>query len=218
MAHLHRLARVQSSNKAAVIRTYDRWAPAYDATFGRIVGHYHEHIGRFIEGLAARRVIEIGVGTGLSLRHYPAGTSVLGVDICPSMLAKAQARLGSGVVANVELQQVDGEALPWADASFDAAVLPFVVSVTPDPLRLLHEVRRVLVPGGSALIINHFAGVHGLRWLERLFSPLARVVGFESNLGLANLLARTDFETVDIRPLPPIGFFTMVHLRRRADA
>ncbi|MFO1502639.1 MAG: class I SAM-dependent methyltransferase [Steroidobacteraceae bacterium] len=201
-------------SKDGVVRTYSRWASTYDATFGRIVGHYHGHIGRFVAEIGALRIIEVGVGTGLSLRHYPAGISVLGVDICPRMLEKAQRRAGGTTRAEIELQLVDGEQLPYARDTFDAVVLPFVISVTPDPKRLLAEASRVLAPGGHLLIVNHFAGVRGLRWLEKLFSPLAGMVGFESDLGLATLLEDSTLQTIEIRPLPPIGFFTLVHLRK----
>lgn len=202
-------------SKASVISTYARWAPTYDATFGSISGHYHRLIGEFVREHGAQRVIEIGVGTGLSLRHYPAGTSVVGVDMCPRMLAKAQDRKALGVEADVELKLVDGEYLPFEDHSFDAAMLLFVISVTPDPEKLLSEIHRVLKPRGSALLVNHFAGVRGLRWLERLFSPLAKIVGFESDLSLQRVMDATSMEVVSAQPLRPIGFFTQLHLRRR---
>lgn len=201
-------------SKASVVRTYERFAPAYDATFGSIVGRYHRHIGQFVRACGARRVLEIGVGTGLSLRHYPAETTVIGVDICPRMLAKARQRLGAGTAADISLQLVDGEQLPFEDRGFDAVVLPFVISVTPDPERLLSEVYRVLEPQGSVMLLNHFAGVRGLGWLERLFSPLASAIGFHSDLALQRVVDATPMQVVTVRPLQPIGFFTLVHLRR----
>ena len=202
-------------SKDGVVETYSRWASTYDATFGRVVGHYHWHIARFVQEVGAKRVLEIGVGTGLSLRHYPAGISVLGVDICPRMLEKARRKLANGAIdAQIELQLVDGEALPYGNGMFDAVMLPFVISVTPDPKRLLAEAFRVLAPGGHALIVNHFAGVRGLRWLEKLFSPFARQVGFESNLDLTALLEGSPLQVTEIRRLRPIGFFTLVHLRK----
>ena len=201
---------LRAPSKDGVVETYARWASSYDATFGRVVGHYHWHIARFVQEVGARRVIEIGVGTGLSLRHYPAEISVLGVDICPRMLEKARRRQSGGATrAQVELQLVDGEELPYGIGTFDAVVLPFVISVTPDPKRLLMEAFRVLAPGGHVLIVNHFAGVRGLRWLEKLFSPFARLVGFESNLDLSALLEGSPLQVVEIRQLRPIGFFTL---------
>lgn len=206
----------RASSKDGVVRTYSRWASSYDATFGRIVGHYHWHIASFVKEIGAKRVLEIGVGTGLSLPHYPGGIAVLGVDICPRMLEKARRQLASGATsAQIELQLVDGEQLPYADATFDAVVLPFVISVTPNPQRLMAEAFRVLAPGGHVLIVNHFAGVRGLRWLEKLFSPFANLVGFESNLDLSTLLEGSPLEVMEIRRLRPIGFFTLVHLRKR---
>lgn len=199
-----------------VVRAYSRWASTYDATFGRIVGHYHWHIASFVKEIGAQRVIEIGVGTGLSLPHYPRGISVLGVDICPRMLEKARKRYASGTTsAQIELQLVDGEQLPYESGAFDAVVLPFVISVTPNPSRLLAEAFRVLAPGGHVLIVNHFAGVRGLRWLEKAFSPFANLAGFESNLDLPALLEGSPLQVVEIRRLRPIGFFTLVHLRKQ---
>ncbi len=211
----HWLNDLSALTKDGVIETYARWAPSYDATFGRVVGHYHWHIANFVKDAGARRVIEVGVGTGLSLRHYPAGTFVVGVDICPRMLDKARTRQQSGSTnAEIELQLVDGEQLPYKEETFDAVVLPFVISVTPDPKRLLAEAFRILIPGGHVLIVNHFAGVRGLRWLEKLFSPFARLIGFESNLALSALLADSSFKIVSIKPLRPMGFFTLVHLQK----
>jgi phosphatidylethanolamine/phosphatidyl-N-methylethanolamine N-methyltransferase len=197
-----------------VIQAYSRFAPVYDATFGRIIGRYHPLIGQAVSAARAQRVLEIGVGTGLALPHYAAGTQVVAVDLCPAMLARARTRLARGVAANVELQLVDGEQLPFEDHSFDAVTLPFVISVTPEPARLLDQVQRVLRPGGSLVMLNHFAGVQGLRWLERAFAPFADRIGFRSDLTLDKVLQLAAMETVSVRALSPLGFFTLLHLRQ----
>lgn len=199
---------------ASVVKVYSAFAPVYDATFGMVVGRYHRHIGAAAGGV--RRVLEIGVGTGLTLRHYPASAEVTAVDICPAMLERAERQLQRGVQARVTLQLADAERLPFADGSFEMVVLPFVVSVTPEPARLVEEARRLLAPGGQMVVLNHFAGVSGLRWLERLFAPFAERVGFRSDLTLERVLAMAQLEVLDVRRLPPIGFFTFVRLRKPA--
>lgn len=202
-------------SRETVVAAYARFAPVYDATFGLAVGRYHRHIGRLMASMGARRVLEVGVGTGLSLEHYAPGTQVVGVDISPAMLQRAQERVRrNGLHARVELHLVDGEELPFPEASFDAVSLPFVVSVTADPERLLREAGRVLAPGASVVLLNHFSGVHGVRWMERLLSPLAARIGFRSDLPLQRVLDAAPLELVSVEPLPPIGFFTLVHLRR----
>lgn len=199
-------------NRASVVEVYSAFAPVYDATFGLVVGRYHRHIGRAAAG--ARRVLEIGVGTGLTLRHYPATAEVTAVDLCPAMLARAERVVARGVPARVSLQLADAERLAFDDGSFDMVVLPFVVSVTPDPARLLAEARRVLAPGGQLVMLNHFAGVAGLRWVERLFAPFADRIGFRSDLTLERVLALADLSVEEVRRLQPIGFFTLVRLRQ----
>lgn len=200
-----------------VIQAYSRFAPVYDATFGRIIGRYHPLVGRTVSAAHARSVLEIGVGTGLALPHYAAGTQVVAVDLCPAMLRCAQARVDRGVAASVELQLVDGEYLPFADHSFDAVTLPFVISVTPEPARLLAQVRRVVRPGGSVLLLNHFAGVRGLRWLERAFAPFADRIGFRSDLTLDRVVQLAHMPVLEVRHLGPLGFFTLLHLQRPAE-
>jgi phosphatidylethanolamine/phosphatidyl-N-methylethanolamine N-methyltransferase len=199
-------------NSAGVVKVYSAFAPVYDATFGQVVGRYHRHIGKAAVG--AQRLLEIGVGTGLTLRHYPAGADVTAVDLCPAMLARAEQQVARGVPARVKLQLADAERLPFDDGAFDMVVLPFVVSVTPEPGRLLDEARRVLAPGGQLLLLNHFAGVAGLRWLERLFAPFADRVGFRSDLTLERVLQLASLPVEEVRHLRPIGFFTLVRLRR----
>jgi phosphatidylethanolamine/phosphatidyl-N-methylethanolamine N-methyltransferase len=208
-------ARRPRISERAVVEAYRRFAPVYDATFGRVVGRYHRHIGDAVRELNAVDVLEVGVGTGLSLSHYPRGTRLVGVDLSEEMLARARERAGRGVEATVDLRLADGERLGFDDGAFDLVVLPFVVSVTPDPQALLDEVARVLRPGGTVLVLNHFSGVSGLRWIEQLFAPLADRIGFRSDFPLEQLrhprLARST-----VRALWPIGFFQLVRFEKPA--
>jgi phosphatidylethanolamine/phosphatidyl-N-methylethanolamine N-methyltransferase len=206
-------ARRPRISERAVVEAYRRFAPVYDATFGRIVGRYHRHIGDTVRQTGAVDVLEVGVGTGLSLGHYPRGTRVVGVDLSEAMLARARERVGRGVEATVDLRLADGERLGFADGAFDLVVLPFVVSVTPDPQALLDEVARVLRPGGTVLVLNHFSGVSGLRWIERLLAPLADRIGFRSDFPLEQL-RHPRLEQRAVRALWPIGFFQMVRFEK----
>jgi phosphatidylethanolamine/phosphatidyl-N-methylethanolamine N-methyltransferase len=201
-----------------VIRTYKRYAPLYDATFGKVVGMYHRHLGARMCESGAKSILEIGVGTGLALPHYPKGSKVIGVDLSDAMLDIARARVARGVQADVELRCVDGERLPFDDATFDAVTLPFVVSVAPNPDQLLAEARRVVKPGGSVVILNHFAGVNGLKWLEAITAPLAKWIGFRSDFKLDDALRLAAMDVYAVKPLAPVGFFTLVHLTRPQSA
>lgn len=208
---------IDKSGKSAIRRVYARWAPIYDATFGAIVKHYRRHVRTSAHAIKARDILEVGVGTGGSLHHYPRGSKVVGIDMCEEMLAKARARVSKGIEANVELRLGDGERLTFPAESFDLVVMLFVVSVTPDPKALLGEVARVLRPGGQVLIINHFAGVTGMKWIERLFAPMADSVGFHSQLDITAITNHPAFEPIQVKRLWPIGFFHLITLKRREN-
>ncbi|CBL46112.1 Predicted N-methyltransferase [gamma proteobacterium HdN1] len=202
-------------NKSAVREVYRRLAPLYDATFGILVSRYRGHVRPLVQSTDAHDVLEVGVGTGMSLHHYPKGTRVTGLDMCPEMLGKAQSRVDKGLDAEVELHLGDGERLDFPDHSFDLVVMMFVVSVTPDPVALLDEVARVLRPGGRVLIINHFAGVTGIGWAERLLVPLADRIGFRSRLPISTIISHHRFVPETVKPLWPIGFFNLITLQPR---
>ena len=202
------------TSKHGSVDVYARWAPTYDATFGGLVARYRRYVTTLVEECDARNVLEVGVGTGLNLPYYPQGTRVTGVDMCPQMLSKAQRRVQAGVAATVELQLGDGERLGFQDGEFDFVVLLFVISVTPNANALLSEVARVLRPGGSVLIVNHFAGVRGFGWLERIAAPLADRIGFRSGLPIEAVCRDRRLALVCVRRLWPLGFFQLVRLMR----
>lgn len=218
-----RATAVRTRSPTAVTRTlskldvktaYRRWAPLYDATFGGLVRPYRRHVRVAVDNCRASDVLEVGVGTGLNLPHYPAGTRVVGVDLCEEMLRQAQQRVDRGVAAEVELRLGDGERLDFPDQRFDLVVMLFVISVTPSPVALLDEVARVLRPNGTVLIVNHFSGVKGFRWIEQLVAPMADRIGFRSQLPVDDILAHPLLEPIRVKRLWPVGFFSLVSLLR----
>jgi ubiquinone/menaquinone biosynthesis C-methylase UbiE len=149
-------------------RVWDKTAPGYDRQIG-----FFERIwfagGREWLGARARgRVLEVAVGTGRSLPHYPADVSVTGIELSPAMLAIARQRaadLGRGVT----LWEADAEHLPFDDASFDTVVCSLALCTIPSPVAALGEMRRVLAPGGRLLLLDHIGStwppVYAVQWL-----------------------------------------------------
>jgi phosphatidylethanolamine/phosphatidyl-N-methylethanolamine N-methyltransferase len=201
--------------KRAVVAVYQHFAPIYDATFGRpFAAWYHHHLVDVVRESGAQRILEIGVGTGLSLRHYPPEVLVVGADLCSNMLGKARRRVDRGVGAQVRLLLADGESLPFRDASYDLVVLFFVMPVTPNPATMLGEVARVLKPDGKVLMVNHFGGVKGMGLVERWLEPVANRLGFRSRFALDEVRGHPQLREEGLRRLWPAGFFQLVRLRR----
>jgi ubiquinone/menaquinone biosynthesis C-methylase UbiE len=159
-------------------QAYARWAPIYDAVCGPVFLN-----GRRAAASAARevggRILEIGVGTGLSFDDYDATTEIVGIDISEPMIARARERLQSGRYPFVkELAVMDAHELAYKDASFDCVVGQFVITLVEDPERVLSECARVLRPGGQIILVNHLYSERGLiAVVERLLAQKARKVG-----------------------------------------
>lgn len=168
-----------------------------------------------VNRLPGRRVLEVGVGTGLALPHYAPDKLITGIDLSADMLALAHKRVGELGLFNIEhLQQMDAEATEFADASFDVGVAMFVASVVPHPPRLLAEMRRVVRPGGHMLFVGHFRADHGPRWwVERAMAPASRKLGWHPDFAVEDLLGAADRARAAMTPVPPAGLFTLVHLR-----
>ena len=195
----------------AVRAAYRRWARVYDSSFGGVSAWARRRAVDAVNARPGRRVLEMGVGTGLALPRYNADKRITGIDLSAEMLAHARARVASQQLTNVDaLLEMDAEATSFATASFDIAVAMFVASVVPHPRRLLAEMRRVVRPGGHILFVNHFAADAGPRWwVEWAMAPASRALGWHSDFRVAALFGPEDQAAATVRPMPPFGLFTL---------
>lgn len=201
-------------DREAVLAAYRRWAGIYDWAFGAVSAAARRRTVALINRLPGLRVLEVGVGTGLALPLYAPEKRVSGIDLSPEMLQHARRRVVESKLGTIEtLAEMDAEAMTFADASFDIAVAMFVASVVPHPRRLAREMRRVVVPGGQLLFINHFAAVAGPRWwAERALAPASRALGWHPDFAIEALLSAGDRANARLTPAPPAGLFTLVEL------
>jgi phosphatidylethanolamine/phosphatidyl-N-methylethanolamine N-methyltransferase len=205
-----------------VASAYDRWAPAYDLVFGRVFRQ-----GRSDAIVAAERVggrvLEVGVGTGISLPHYRRTTRLTGVDISDAMLDKARKRVRNLGLNNVEdIRVMDAEALEFADNSFDVVVAQYVVTAVPNPEAALNEFARVVRPGGEIVITTRLGADMGLRGaIERGLMPLTSRLGFRTEFAWQRYVdwAATQplIELAERRPLPPLGHFSLLRYAKRDE-
>lgn len=170
-------------------RCYDIWSGIYDNTFGRLV---HRRQLRALEQLRPRpgdRVLDLGVGTGMTLRHYPHDVTVVGIDLSGGMLRKAADKVREESLGHCRLVQGDAMRPPFADGSFDHVVISHTISVVSDPAKLLQWARRLIRPGGRIIVLNHFVSPNpAVGWLERVLNPLCVKIGWRSDLSLDECL------------------------------
>ncbi len=201
---------------AAVRDAYRRWAPIYDSTFGLIANSGRRTAVHLINQRRGGRVLEVGVGTGLSLPHYAPYLKITGVDLSPEMLAKAQERINQQDLRHVEaLREMDAAHLDFADESFDIVAAMYVMTVVPNPDRVMQQLERVCTPGGEVMIVNHFSQDHGIRgWVERKMAPYADQLGWHPLFPLEKVMGRSNLALIERRPLWPAGLFTLVRFRK----
>jgi phosphatidylethanolamine/phosphatidyl-N-methylethanolamine N-methyltransferase len=199
----------------SVRSAYRRYARYYDRIFGPVFNPGRRLSVEIVNRKPNRRVLEVGVGTGLSLPYYRRDCRVTGIDISPEMLDKARQRQRAEGLRHIEaLLEMDAEHLEFADQSFDCVLAMYVVSVVPHPERLLAEMSRVCAPDGEIIIINHFASRHPLlRTMEKGLAPMSKLIGFRPNMELSGLPRVPGFECVGIQGANAFGFWKLVHYR-----
>ena len=210
-------------DKDTIAKAYGRWAPVYDLVFGAVFEH-----GRHAAIAAAERIggriLEVGVGTGLSLPYYSADVRLCGIDISEPMLRKAKERVAELRLQNVEaLAVMDAEHLDFPDASFDVIVAQYVITTVPNPEATLDEFARVLKPDGEIVLVSRVGAEAGLRRaLERWFAPAARKLGWRTEFSFARY-ARWASHTngmrlVERRAMPPFGHFSLIRFAKNESA
>lgn len=200
-----------------VKNSYARWAPIYDRTFGAITNDGRRRAVGYINSRAGH-VLEVGVGTGLSLGHYRPDMKVTGIDFSEEMLEKARTKVQEmGLRQVVELRQMDARALDFPDNSFDTVTAMHVLSVVPEPEKVMAEIARVCKPGGRVVITNHFKSTSGpLAVLERVSAPFSNVLGWHSDFAIETVLGEPSLKVEERTSLPPLGMMTFLVLRKVA--
>ena len=203
----------------AVKKAYARWAPVYDLTFGVIADAGRKHAVRHINTLPAGRVLEVGVGTGISLPQYRRDHRITGIDLSPEMLAKARERVRKEGLDNVEdIIEMDAGAMSFDDASFDVVVAMYVLTVVPDPQIVMRELERVCRPGGEVIIVNHFSQEKGLRGkVEKGMARFAEDLGWRPEFPKETVMVCDELRLVDERPMKPFGLFTMMRFHKSSE-
>jgi phosphatidylethanolamine/phosphatidyl-N-methylethanolamine N-methyltransferase len=199
-------------------RVYATWAKYYDMVYIRLLARAQR------EAVAAAcacgdDILEIGVGTGLTLPYFPAGKRVIGADLSIDMLKVAKAKVGAQGLDQVKLiTAMDACRLGFADESFDAVTAQFVITLVPNPEQALSEMDRVLRPGGEIIISSRLVDAEGASaafW--RAVAPLAKAVGWSSDFKVSRItdwaLATGRYDVAHVGR----GYFKVVRLKKRAS-
>jgi phosphatidylethanolamine/phosphatidyl-N-methylethanolamine N-methyltransferase len=208
-------------DKRTVAKAYARWAPVYDFVFGAVFD-----AGRKASIAAAERIggriLDVGIGTGISLNDYSPANRIVGVDYSEPMLRKAHERVREHRLAHVDaLAVMDAQRLGLPDGYFDVVVAQYVITAVPDPEATLDEFVRVLRPGGEIVLVNHLGAETGPRALfERGFAPLARRLGWRPEFRWERLARWAErnggVRVIERRPMPPLGHFSLIRYERVA--
>ncbi|MCC0008780.1 MAG: methyltransferase domain-containing protein [Hyphomicrobiaceae bacterium] len=195
---------------------YRRWAPFYDHTFGMVAAQGRRHVVEHINTMPKGRVLEVGVGTGLSLPDYDPRHEIVGIDLSPDMLDKARERVVEEGLDHVTgLHEMDASNLEFPDATFDIAVAMFVMTVVPEPEKVMRELARVTKPGGQVILVNHFSQEEGLRgWVERRMAPFADKIGWRSVFDTDRVMVCENLRLTERTSVRPLGLFTMMRFAK----
>jgi phosphatidylethanolamine/phosphatidyl-N-methylethanolamine N-methyltransferase len=194
------------------IRTYRLFSGSYDIVFGPVFHPGRKDAVRIANDRPGQRILEVGVGTGLSLPHFRTDSRVTGIDVSAEMLAKARRRAERLELAHVEsLRVMDAENLEFPDSSFDAVLALYVASVVPSPARFAAEMRRVCIPGGTIVVVNHFTSSNPvMRLFEKRLARVARHIGFHADFPMDVFRRDSQLSIREVRPSNLFGYWKLL--------
>lgn len=201
-----------------VQQVYGALARVYDGGFDWALGPGRRRAVARLPIRPGEHVLEVGVGTGLSFLHYPDHAHVTGIDVSEPMLEQARGRLRKMTGGpTVQLELMDACSLSYPDACFDHVVAPYVISVVPEPARVMREIARVCKPGGTVIVVNRFRTRNALIGaVEDRLTPLSQWVGFRLDLALELVTATQGLHTTSVDRVNLLGMWRLLEMRRVA--
>lgn len=204
---------VAALDSRLVDEQYATLASVYNRVWGRLLHAGRRQAMPDLQIRAGDRVLEVGIGTGLTASFYPAACTVTGIDSSEAMLREAARHVET--CRHIQLKKMDAQNLRFPDQSFDVVYAAYVISVVADPVAALREMRRVCRVGGHIVLLNHFLSDHPVvSKLERLVSPITARMGFRADIDLDLLLGQAGLRPVSIRKVNRPNIWTLVRCRR----
>ncbi|QEY53097.1 phospholipid N-methyltransferase PmtA [Legionella longbeachae] len=206
---------------ASIRKVYNIYASFYDFVFGSIFSPGRALCTSIINKIAKQNasILEIGIGTGLSLPLYRSDLWITGIDISEKMLEKAQEQVEKNQLEDrVQLKVMDAAHLEFPDNSFDFIVAMYVASVVPDVNAFLQELTRVAKPTAEIIFVNHFASEHAVvRFFEKKFAYVNNLVGFKSDFSVHSILDYKQLKLLNAQKINLFGYWKLLHCKIKKD-
>ena len=195
----------------SIDRAYSAYSGFYDIVWNKIFHKSREKAVSLLNLQGGERVLDVGVGTGLTLLFYPQNCSVVGIDFCDAMLKKGRDKLARHRYSHIELHEMDAMEMDFPDNSFDAIFAAYTISAVPDPSKVIDEMIRVCKKGGKMAFLNHFKNGNPLiSACEKLVTPLTKKMGFRADLELATLFSGKPVTIEKKMTVQPLNYWDLV--------
>jgi phosphatidylethanolamine/phosphatidyl-N-methylethanolamine N-methyltransferase len=192
-------------------KLYSDFAPLYDKTFGKIFSSRLRSVIETLDIPLGAKVLEVGAGTGTSFPAYPNHCEVIGIDLAPDMLARAQEKILENGWTHLKVMEMNALDLKFPDNSFDYVMAFHVVTVVPDPIRMIQEAKRVCKPGGKIVVVNHFTSTSPLLgFLTEAVDPVTRRLGWSTKLRLKPFVEEAGLEIAEIYKTSKLSLYTVL--------
>ncbi|MFQ5579714.1 MAG: class I SAM-dependent methyltransferase [Nitrospiria bacterium] len=197
---------------------YGTFSSLHDLVYGPLFHQSRRYAVNVLDAGEGERVLDVGVGTGLNLPHFPKSCQIVGIDFCAPMLARAKNRLARRQMTNVSLLRMDAMRMTFADNTFDSVFAGMLITTVSDPDQVISEIIRVCKPGGKIVMFNHFQNRNRfISAFEKVFSPVGKRLGFCPDLELGGILEGKPLMVTEKKSVKPLNLWKVVTCINKKD-